>query len=125
MDDNQNYIEPFQSQLEDNGPEDSSFDSALYSVQEAKLIIQRNRHYCNPTLMRRFQRLVRVDCAELYFNTVMALENIADDVGCQNQVADFCKYVEEVVWPEYWSFHENTIKKTRRMSRSLNDRIPI
>lgn len=67
------FDEPFQNQFEDNGPDGSSFDSALYSIEEAKLLCQRNRHYCSESLMKKFKRLVRADCAELYFTPLIML----------------------------------------------------
>lgn len=74
--------EPFQDQFEDNGLDESSFDSAMYSIEECKLMCQRNRHYCNDSLMRKFKRLVRVDFGELYFTPLIVLDNISDEVGC-------------------------------------------
>lgn len=73
----------------------------MYSVEEAKLLCQRNRHYCNEALMKKFKRLVRVDCAELYFSPLIALENISDEVGCQNNVQAFVNYIENEAWPIY------------------------
>lgn len=118
---NLNYenSEPFQNQFEENGSNESSFDSAMYSVEEAKLLCQRNRHYCNESLMKKFKRLVRVDSAELYFTPLIVMENISDEVGCQKNVEAFVNYLESRAWPAYKEFHEVTMMNTRPMSRSL------
>lgn len=95
----------------------------MYSIEEAKLLCQRNRHYCSDSLIKKFKRLVRVDCAELYFTPLIALPDISDEVSCQDRVAEFVDFMDTKVWPNYHEFHTNTMLKTRRLSRSVQRQI--
>ena len=68
--------------------------------------------------MRKFRRLVRVDCADLYFTPLIVLDNISDEVGCHKNVQAFITYMDQEVWPKYSEFHTKTILNTRRLCRS-------
>ena len=86
---------------------ESSFDESLQAmIEEQSLMNQRNQHYCvgRHNLANKFQRLVRSDWAEMYFNKIMAVRDITDDVACQNQVKEFIDLLEQQWWPEYEKF---------------------
>lgn len=70
-------------------------------IDEQNLMNQRNHHYCQGrhNLSIKFQKLVRCDWPEMYFNKIMALRDITDDVACQNQVAEFLDLIENQWWP--------------------------
>ena len=73
-------------------------------------------------LSSKFQKLVRCDWAEMYFNKIMALRDITNDVTCQNQVKEFLDLVENQWWPEFNKFQNNTVLPLKRLSRSSDQR---
>lgn len=70
-------------------------------IEEALLLSQRNKHYCNPKLIKNFRRIVRTDNAELFFSKNMALKDITCERECREQVYEMIRLVEDKIFPEY------------------------
>lgn len=93
-------------------------DEIQILLAESQLLTQRNQHYCNYTLLKRFRRLIRVDFPELIYTPTVKLDDISDAKQCHKQVINFCITLNQEIWPTYQTLHKKVLK-LRRLSRSL------
>lgn len=57
----------------DYDSEDEEIDEYQIMLAEAQLLTQRNTHFCDESLLKRFRRLIRVDFPELLFSPLIQL----------------------------------------------------
>ena len=60
----------------------SEFNSEEYQIEEGKLLSQRNPHFCTPSLLSKFRRLIRIDHPQMYFCKELALPDLQNSKSC-------------------------------------------
>lgn len=63
-------------------------------------------HFCNDSILKKFRMLIRLDSPELFFNKVMALDDITCEKQCLDQVKQLVDLIEKEIWPKHVEFDQ-------------------